>query len=50
MDIVTNYNRKILDLQLREIYTGGTYTFQLFPTTIKNIIDKWISNSNKFKK
>lgn len=48
-DTLTNYNCKELDLQLHELYTGGTYNFLLRPTTIKNIIDKWISNSNKFK-
>lgn len=39
-----------MDLQLNELYKGGTYNFQLCLTTIKNIIDKWTSNSNKFKK
>ena len=49
-DSTEDYNKKEFKVALENIYNDNKYIFKLKENTIKNIIDKWKSNSLRFAK
>ena len=50
LDSTEDYNKKEFKVALENIYNDNKYIFKLKENTIKNIIDKWKSNSLRFAK
>ena len=50
MDSLNFYNKKEIEIALKDIFTQNKYNFTLKDNTIKNIINKCQHNSIKFTK
>ena len=50
LNTIIYYDKKEIEVNLKEIFLNNRYNFTLKDSTINNIIKKWKSNTNKFKK